>query len=146
MPGSGPPPPSHHHLSASSLLPQLAQGFVRLALQQGASLVPVLALGEARQFKDMFNAPLWQKVRGEGEVGYLIRGSEGEPGDPLPLTHPAFHPLCCCADVLQAVWLPCALLRDWAVGLHPFPLEGTAALCAGGAHRAAFINKGTIGR
>ena len=38
----------------------------------GAVLVPVLALGEARQFRDMFNATLWQKVTRKG--GGLFRG------------------------------------------------------------------------
>ncbi|GAX74485.1 hypothetical protein CEUSTIGMA_g1934.t1 [Chlamydomonas eustigma] len=38
------------------------KGFIRLAVQHRACLVPVLALGEARQFRDAVNAPSMQKV------------------------------------------------------------------------------------
>ena len=41
--------------------PPLPAGFVRIALQQGASLVPVLALGEADSLHNMIEWPSVQR-------------------------------------------------------------------------------------
>ena len=42
--------------------PRLLQGFVRIALQEGAALVPVLALGEADSLHNLIEWPSMQRL------------------------------------------------------------------------------------
>jgi len=64
------------------------RGFVRLALQEGASLVPVLVFGELLSLRNAFDWPAMQqwtyKILGF-PIPYLVVGRWFTP---LPLRHP----------------------------------------------------------
>jgi len=64
------------------------RGFIRLALQQGAKLVPVLVFGELHSFRNLFNWPQvqqWAYRRFGFPIPYLMVGKYYTP---LPNKHP----------------------------------------------------------